>query len=174
MFHNGTPTFSKQGFSPGFWTQCIHIHAYGHTYMCMKYLCTKLVHSSSVSCVSLHSQHCPEVDPSKTHLQLGEQCQLLHWKPHHCHSLCPTYWHGRCWNSDGQSQKSSRHSLELPLALRKTLPSFIAIKADQQYSDIHFGEDAFLIIYLLKNREAPSSVGPYADLLASCWSDIFT
>lgn len=102
MFHNGTPTFSKQGFSPGFWTQCIHTHAYGHTYVCMKYSCTKLVHSSSVSCVSLHSQHCPEVDPSKNHLQLGEQCQLLHWKPHHCHSLCPTYWHGRCWNSDGQ------------------------------------------------------------------------
>lgn len=50
----------------------------------------------------------------------------------------------------------------------------MAIKADLQYSDILFGGDVFLIIRLLKNREAPFSVGPYADLIPSCWSDIFT
>lgn len=61
-----------------------------------------LVHSSSVSCLSLLSQHYSEADPGKTYVQLGEQCQVVHWKPHHCHSLCTTYWHRRWTNSDGQ------------------------------------------------------------------------
>lgn len=147
------------------------------THICMRHLCTKLVHSSP-SCISLHSQHGLEGDPSKTHLQLGEQCQLLPWKPHHCCSLCPTYWQRRCSHSDGQRVRkagSTPWSSHWPYV--KPFHSLLPLKliCSIQTSSLElFGEDIFLIIYLLKNREALFSVGLYADLLPSCWSDIFT
>ena len=48
-----------------FFDHCVHIYMYVviHMHICLKnlHLCTKLAHSSSLSCVSLHSQHCQKL-----------------------------------------------------------------------------------------------------------------
>lgn len=68
-----------------FFDCCVYVHMYivTHMHICMKtlYLCTKLAHRSSLSCVSLHSQHCQKLTQVKPTRSLESNARCCNESP---------------------------------------------------------------------------------------------
>lgn len=163
MFHNGTPTFSKQGFSPVFlntvrtYTSVV-IHKFVWNSNAQNYFTVLFLVSAFKLSIA---QKLIQVKPTcklESNAVVALKASSL--------PFSVSYWHRRCSNSDGQrvsKAASTPWSSHWPYI--KPFHSLLALKLIcriQTCSLELFGEDVFLIIYLLKTIKA-----------TSWWPDIF-